>query len=700
MWSAKYVSMTAESQERKWQPILGLAVLVILVFAAYSPALRAGFIWDDDRYVTDNPLLKDPDGLQRIWFSQHNQSQYFPLVFTTLRMEYALWGLKPFGYHLVNITIHALNVVLIWRVLRKLLVPGAWIVAAIFAVHPVQVESVAWVTELKNTQSTFFFLLSLLFWIRFVEPKSNRPIYYATALVFYLLALFSKTTACTLPAALLIVLWLKRDPVTRLRVFQIAPFVFLGLAMGLFTMWWERHLSGFHLALGLAGRLLIASRAVWFYAFKIVWPTNLAFSYPLWNIETSSLFSYGWLALCLAALYLLWRKRRVLNRAALCSLFFFVATLSPMLGLISLYTFRYSYVADHYQYLACVGLIALAVAGGAVVVKRFKFPRQVQAAAVALLLGVFSVATWQRCVAFHDPESLWHDTIAKNPASWMAYNNLGFYLFGKDRTDEAIVNYRKAISLKADHAEAHYNLGLALAKQGSFPEAIAEHTEALRINPLYVKAEYQLGYLFLRAQRVGEAETCFRKTLELQSDFLPALFNLGVLLIQKGDSPDGAALLERAMRQDPNMSRSVYALANNLAGHRQFGGAILCYEAILRVQPEYFDARMNLGNALAASGKPDAAIDHYKLLLKDQPQNLAAYNNLGLLLASRSRVEEAVDIYSRALVREPTSPELQFNLGLLLMRQGRTLDASNHFVEALRLKPDFEEARQQLAKLK
>jgi len=257
---------------RSW--LLGL-ILVLSTVLVYLPARHGGFIWDDDVYVTDNPLLTAPDGLKRIWFSFDSPSQYFPLTYTTFRLEHGLWGSNPAGYHWVNILLHAANALLVWRLLRRLGLPGAWLAAALFALHPVHVESVAWITERKNVLSLFFLLLAALAWIEFLEerPQGSRR-YYGLALVLYTLALFAKTTACTLPAALVLVLWLQRKPITRSRLAQIVPFVLIGMGMGLMTVWWERYHQGTQgklFQLDLPDRVLVASRAIWFYAAKLLW---------------------------------------------------------------------------------------------------------------------------------------------------------------------------------------------------------------------------------------------------------------------------------------------------------------------------------------------------------------------------------------------------------------------------------------------
>lgn len=342
--------------------LVGAAVILVATFLAYLPALKAGFIWDDDVYVTENPLLTAPDGLRQIWFSKHFQSQYFPLVYTTFRIEHALWGLNPTGYHVVNVLLHAVSALLVWGLLRRLAVPGAWFAAAIFALHPVHVESVAWITELKNTQSALFYLLALKAWLRFTEGERPRSWGdYALSFSFYALALFSKTTACTLPAAMLLVLWLRHEPLSRRRLLQTVPFIAARLAMGGVSILWESHNFQEHtrFAFGPLTRLLVASRALWFYAAKLAWPANLAFSYPRWEMDPRDPPQYLWMVAALVLTLLLWWRRPALGRGPLAAVLFFVAALSPVLGFFWLYTFHYSFVADHYQYLASVGLIAL-----------------------------------------------------------------------------------------------------------------------------------------------------------------------------------------------------------------------------------------------------------------------------------------------------------------------------------------------------
>ncbi len=477
---------------------LGL-VLFVATIAAYLPAFHAGFIWDDDVYVTRNPLLTAPDGLRRIWFSLDSPSQYCPLVYTSFRLERALWGLNPAGYHRVNILLHALNVLLLWRLLQRLRVPGAWLAAALFALHPVHVESVAWITERKNVLSLLFYLLALRAWVEFVSrPRQGSRRFYLLGLALYALALFSKATACTLPAALLLVLWLQNKPITRARLAQVAPFVLLGLAMGLLVMWWEKYHQGTRGALFAVPplqRLLVASRAVWFYAGKLVWPAKLTFIYPRWTTDSANALAYAWLAAGIILVGAVYLARRFTGRSVEVALSFYVVTLSPLLGFIMLYTFRFTWVADHYQYAASIGPLALAAAGITSALAPFGRRKALAewALAAPLLLGL-GVLTWKQCGMYRDSETLWRTTIARNPDCSMAQGNLGFALLRKGRIDEAEPLIRRALELDAASPEAHLDLGAILVHRGRMHEAVGQLQEVLELQPDNVFALDNLAY--------------------------------------------------------------------------------------------------------------------------------------------------------------------------------------------------------------
>src|SRR5581483_9634135 len=363
----------ANSLSRK-RVLVGFGILALLglTLFVYRPAWHGGFIWDDDRYVTNNPLLSGPDGLRRIWFSLEAPSQYFPLSYTVLRIGHGLWDLNPTGYHLLNIFLHGANALLLWWILFRLKLPGAWLAAMIFAVHPVQVESVAWISELKNVLMGIFFLLTLAAWIEHVDRAPRARGFYVLAIGFYLLALFAKSTACTLPAALLLILWLKKKPIRVRELLEMIPFVLLAIAVGMLAVWWEKYHQGTRMLPAVAPfeRLIIVTRAVWFYLSKIFWPSDLTFICPQWKVDPAHFFSYFWLFLCALAGLIIYLGRRRFGRGPEVAALFFVTTLGPLLGFIMLYTFRYTFVADHYQYLACIGPIALISAGAALQARR------------------------------------------------------------------------------------------------------------------------------------------------------------------------------------------------------------------------------------------------------------------------------------------------------------------------------------------
>jgi tetratricopeptide (TPR) repeat protein len=508
---------------------LRAAAIVAATLVAYLPALGAGFVWDDDDYVTKNPLLHAPDGLVRIWFSDDAPSQYFPLVYTSFRLEYALWGLDPFGYHLVNVCLHAANALLVWRVLARLALPGAWLAAAVFALHPVHVESVAWITERKNVLSTLLFLGALLAWLRFALDGAGRR-WWAASFGLHGLALLAKTTACTLPAAQLLVLWLRGRTIDARRIAQVLPFLAVGVAMGAFTILWERlhqGTQGERFELGLVESALVASRAVWFYLGKLLLPVGLTFSYPKFAIDPGDPRDWAWLVAGGLLLATLWLARGRLGRGPLAAALFFVAMLSPVLGFIPLYTFLYSYVADHYQYVASLGPIALAAGAGAHALRG----RRAGAVLAVALLAVLGVLTWRQSRVYESSETLWRDVIAKHPGSWMAYTNLGREMLREKR----------------------------------WAEAIPWFEGALRIDPGLARPQLGIGTAYLELGRRDEAEAALRRALAADPDLRPARERLARLRERAGDLDGAIAQWREVVRIAPAYARGHEGLARTLA---------------------------------------------------------------------------------------------------------------------------------------
>lgn len=665
---------------RAW--LLGILLVASVIFA-YRPVWNAGFIWDDDDYVINNQLLIAPDGLKRIWFSLDSPSQYFPLTYTTFRFERGLWGLNAAGYHWVNILLHAINALLVWQLLRRLKVPGAWLAAALFALHPVQVESVAWVTERKNVLSLFFFLLALLAWVRFVNEqprKSWTP--YALALLFYALALFSKTTACTLPAVLLLVLWLKEKPIDWRRLAQIVPFLVIGLGMGLVTVWWERFHQGTEgkpFALGPLDRLLVASRAFWFYVGKLIWPANLTFSYPRWDIHPANPLAYVWLVAgaVLAAAILLVRRR--VGRGLEVGVLFFAITLAPVLGFVMLYTFLWSFVADHYQYVACIGLLALAAAEIVWACNRLKVPILKYAICSALLLTLGTL-TWRQSRTYADVETLWRTTIARNPDSWLANYNLGTILGQKGQADEAIPYLQKTVEIRPQFAGGHYNLGCLLFYKGQLDAAMDEFHKTLQDDPRHALAWFKLGAALAQKRQLDAAAPNLEKALEIYPACVDARRSLAAVRFQQGRFDDAIVQFEQTIDQQPNNPNDYVYLGNAFLQKGKLDEALATFQKALTLKPDALTYN-NVGNVLLQKGHGREAIANFRKALELQPHYLLAENNLAFVLATSPDASQrdgakAVELAEDAdRVAGGQNPIVIVTLGAAYAEAGRFPDA-------------------------
>ena len=409
---------------------LGLAALLLcLLLVVYAPALNGGLLWDDDAHIT-RPSLQSFSGLASIWFQPGATQQYYPLLYTAFWIEHGLWGDALFFYHLLNLLLHAASALVLVAILRRLSIPGAWLAAFAFALHPVQVESVAWIAEQKNTLSTLFYLTSALLYLEFDRTRARRIYWIAFGL--FAAALMSKSVTATLPAALLVVFWWRRGSLNwKQDVLPLVPWLGIGALAGLFTARFEHNVIGAQgqlYALTLAQKMLLAGHVICFYASKLIWPFDLTFIYPHWTIDTHIASEYGFLAavlvtaLVLAALARKWR-------GPLAGFLFFVGTLFPVLGFLNVYPFRFSYVADHFQYIACLGIIVPAAAGLALASKKLAGG----AARAVFWLGPVAVAalaflTWNQAGFYSDAETLYRETVARNPDSWMARSNLGSIL--------------------------------------------------------------------------------------------------------------------------------------------------------------------------------------------------------------------------------------------------------------------------------
>ena len=652
---------------RDW---LFAAALVIAVFLAYHPVWEGGFIWDDDGHVTP-PGLRSWYGLYRIWFDLGATQQYYPLLHSAFWVQHKLWGDATLGYHLVNILLHAVAALMVALILRWLKVPGAYLAAAIFALHPVHVESVAWITELKNTLSAVFYLGAAMVYLHF--DQTRRPSLYLTALGLFVLGLLSKTVTATLPAALLVVFWWQRGRLSwKQDVLPLIPFFVLGAIAGLSTAWVERILIGAEGAafeLGAVERFLLAGRAIWFYLGKLVWPRELIFIYPRWRLDPAEWWQYGYLVAALLVLGVFWRLRRRW-RGPLAALLYFVGTLFPVLGFFNVYPFLFSYVADHFQYLASLGVIVLVSAGMALLLARWPlWGRVVGYGLCVALLATLGTLTWWQSRMYADVEALYRTTIDRNPDCWMAHNNLGLALAERGQVEQAVVHFKRALEIERDYPDAHNNLGLALADRGQLDEAIYHFREALKADPNYFSAHNNLGNALVDRGQLREAITHYQRALEIRPDYAQAHNNLGLALADSGQVEEAMAHFRKAVELQPNYIKAHSNLGRILARRGQVDEAAAHYRKVLEIEPSHADAHNNLGSILARLGQVDKAIIHFRKAVLAAPKHADAYNNLGVALAGRKQLDEAIVQFQKALAIRPQFVEARQNLDRALIER-------------------------------
>jgi len=629
---------------------------------AYLPAQRGGLLWDDSSHLT-RPELQSLHGLWRIWFDLGATQQYYPLLHSAFWMEHRIWGDAVLGYHLTNVALHAASACLVVTIVRRLALPGAWLAGLVFALHPVCVESVAWISEQKSALSGVFYLGAALAYLRF--DQSRRVSRYWLALGLFSLALLSKTVTATLPAALLVVFWWQRGRLEWKRDLRpLLPWFALGASAGLFTAWVERTVigaEGADFTLTLAQRCLLAGRVIWFYAGKLAWPSNLTFFYPRWTLDPGQWWQYSFPAGVLALAMGLWLAGRR-HRGPLAGFLIFAGTLFPVLGFFNVYPFRFSYVADHFQYLASLGVIVPVASALAVLARRISAGKLARIAIGAALPAVLGVLTWGQSGIYRDAETLYRETLARNPDSWLAHNNLGNALLGTPgRLADAIAEYQEAVRLGPGSEKAHSNLGNALAQAGRLPEAIPQLEAALRIKPGYAEGHNNLGYAL--AQMPGGLEGAiaeYQAALRITPDFAEAHYNLALAFSQiPGRLPD----------------------------------AIAEYQAALRTEPDLPEAHNNLGGALAQTpGRLPDAIAQFEEAIRLRPDYVEAYNNLGNALSQTpGRLPDAVAEYQAALRLNPDNAQAHLGLGnALAQTPGRQADAIAEFEAVLRIKPDPE----------
>jgi tetratricopeptide (TPR) repeat protein len=675
---------------RLWVVVAGM---VLVAAVAYIPALRGGFIWDDDAHVTTNLAMRSVQGLVRIWIEPGAAPQFYPMAHTGFWIQYQLFGEHPLGYKLVNLALHLTSASLLMLVLLRLgLAPWAsGLAAVVFAVHPVHVESVAWISELKNTLSGVFYMAAALAYLHGLDRADRR--WYWASLGLFVAALLSKTVTASLPAALLLALWWRQGRLQWSDVKPLIPFLVIGAGLGLFTVWFERHMVGARgedFGFTLADRLLIAGRALWFYAGKLLWPHPLVFTYPRWVIDTGVWWQWLYPVSAAGLIATLIALRKRLGIGPLAAMLFFGGTLLPAIGFIDVYPFVFSFVADHFQYLASVGVIVLAACAVAAL------PHAARVGVSAAIVAALAAVTFAHGRTYRDLDTLYRHVLHHNPDSWMAHNNLGSLLLDRGETEAAVGHFERSLQLHPRNAGAMRNLALVHHSRGEDEQALTWYEKAVEIRPEDTIASVALGELYLRTGQPQRAKALFADAVEREPRNLLAWYNLGLMAMAEGDAAEAVRCLRQTLAIQADLSEAHYQLAHALLATGETAAAAEHFRKALAISGDDPKAMLGLGNALAAGGDVRGAIAQFRRAVEAEPSLTEAHYNLGLMLAMTGRPDEAISSLQRAVELDDNFADAHFQLATVLAQRGRLDEAAVHFQQAIDARPDFAEAHNNL----
>ena len=716
-------------------------VLVMLALVAYLPAFAGGFVWDDWILVTE-PLVRRLDGVASIWLSPSDiryEGHYWPVVYTSFWLEHKLWGLHPTGYHAVNVALHALNSVLLWRLLVRLSVPGAWLAAAVFVVHPVHVESVAWIIERKDLLSALFYLGAVHAWLRFKEESSLWR--WLLCLLLLLGALLSKSIAVTLPAALLLLQWWREGRVTWRDAGCILPLALAAAAVTVadVSFYRDRVESAFDYTY--VERALIAARALWVYARQLVWPGSMPIFYPRWEVHSNDVV--GWLALATALIIgaVLWLARGRMGRGPFVGALFFVLTLSPILGFVDFRFMDIAFVADRFQYLASIGPLAVLLAVGVHVSARMS-PKGRAGGIVAagVILVALSALTWRLSGIYRDDLTFARHAVEQNPrhhfgqillsyalnaehdhegalaAAKRAVNlaegsrgidsaaaplAMGRVLLTQDRPERAETQLRRALesSIRNRRAVVQLELARSLVSQTRYDEGLALYEELLAEYPGNDLAHLYRGRAFHGSGRYENAADALKSGLAVvrHPDTEPHLrAMLGESLRKQRRFHVAATQLDKALALNPNHIQTLVARHDLEVDWRRVA------DAGGRLEPRGLVTRGGEMGRGSAEAWLAAALDRCRELIAKKPDLALAHVLLGGVLLRMEEYETAAEALNGALTLVPSRPvarEAHRVLGEVREKQGRSEEAAAQYRSALDIYPFDAEALERLAGL-
>ena len=634
------------------------ALLFFLIALAYARVWRAGFLWDDDAHLTRNVCIVGPGGFREIWTTA--EATYYPLVLTTFWVVHKIAGLNPLAYHLLNVALHGLSALALWRVLRVLEVRGAWLGAALWGLHPVMVQSVAWITEMKNTQSCLFYLLAVWFFLEWRRVCASERVGWRLwlSVFFAALAIASKTSTVVLPAVLALCLWWQNRRPHAHEILALVPFIALSGAASLWTIWEQKFHSGAvgaEWAQSFSERLAIAGRDVPFYLGKLVWPHPLIFIYPRWTIPAPPTAYLG-LGGVLFALAVLWFRRRSALRPVLFAFGYFLLALLPVLGFFNVYFFRYAFVSDHFQYLASIGPLALAGAAIDRVGERASSAcRLILRVACGALLFSLAALTWRQSGNYADAETLWAATLAQNPGCWMAHYERARAMRERGDLDDAIAEDQRGLAIWPDYASAHYNLGSAFLAKGDTRGAIAEYEIALRLDPHDAETHNNLANVLAAAGRRVEALTHYETALKIRPEFADAEFNYAGTLDASGRADEAREHFRKAAALAPRDAEMQLRVGHAFQVLGPPATGVHFYEATLALAPDHVSALANLAWMLATSEDDSLRDPARAAQLANRAGELTGGNDpvvlhaLAAALAEKGEFARALEVVARGL---------------------------------------------------
>ena len=675
--------------DRAWLIALGVLVIVEATLFAYVPAIQAGYIWDDNWLLYENPCMHASGGLQYFWFprskedtpGRYNVPDYFPITYSSLWLEWRAWGNDPAGYHVTNVILHMLGSLLVWAVLARLKIPGAWLAGLLFALHPVNVASVAWISERKNVLSLMFYLLTILAWLKFDDTSSKG--WYAGALGLFLATLLCKTSTVMLPAVLLGLAWWRHRRITGRDLLRTAPLFVMSAVLGVVTIFFQQGVTVTDVPRpeGALSRLAAAGWCVWFYLYKALVPVNLVMVYPRWDVDPAWAPAWVPLIALIACGAVFWRFRRSWGRPLLFVLAYYVVTLLPVLGVIDAYLMGYSLVADHWQHLSIIAFVALVAGLGwwaAVRLPQFRGTATALGVAVAATLGTL---TWFQAHTYQNRKTLWKHNLPRNPDGHIVVSEWAGIRFKELRDDpprlaEVAALYQRVIDLKPRNPLAYCNLGTTQfvmaeheRKRGNMSRAnglislaYRNLSKSIEMEPEYHLSHYNFGKVLQALKRPAEAIEHFRETVRIRPANPGTQYELGVALLQAGRNEEGIVPLTESLRLSPKFDVAHEALGLAYFRLGKLTESAAQYRRVLEIRPDYVPAMISYGTVLAMGGQGQAAETYLSRAVGRAPNNFEAVKHLAMVRRDLGRAGEALPLFSRALRIRPNDADVMANL--------------------------------------